>query len=244
VSFRALAVSQKHMKLFKTLIAGAIAAALLVIPAAALAKSHDRDHDGMPDKWETKNHLNAHAKDARKDPDHDGLSNLSEFRHRTNPHKADTDGDGVKDGNEVRDDTNPRSDDSDGDGVEDGDEIAGTVTSFQGGVLTIQLAGTGAGTVSGTVNDQTRIECDDDSGDARTTTARMSDDGGGGDEGDDNQGDDNEQGDDNDQGDGDNEAQCTSADLKPGAVVHEAKLAKAADGSNVFTKIELIPAAS
>ena len=55
------------MKIFKALITLAIAAALLVVPAGVLAKSRDRDHDRMPDKWEKKHHLNVHAKDARKD---------------------------------------------------------------------------------------------------------------------------------------------------------------------------------
>lgn len=235
------------MKLFKTLIAAAIAASLLVVPAGALAKSRDRDHDGMPDKWEKQHHLNVHANDARKDPDHDHLSNRAEFRDHTNPRKADTDGDGINDGNEVRDHTNPRSDDSDRDGVEDGDEIAGTITSLQNGLLTIQLAGTGAGTVSGTVNDQTGIECDDTNDDAQTptTTAQMSRDGrdGGGSDDNSGPGSSNDDGA-NDRGDDDNQAQCTSADLKQGAVVHEASLTKAADGSNVFTKIELVPAGS
>src|SRR5215217_8695086 len=134
------------MRLFKALITVAIAAALLVVPAGALAKSRDRDHDRMPDKWEKKHHLNVHAKDARKDPDRDHLSNLSEFRHHTDPRKADTDDDRIRDDDELRDDDN-RDDDE----------------------------------------------------------------------------------------------RCTSADLKPGARVHEAKIAKAADGSTVFTKIELVP---
>lgn len=35
------------------------------------------------------------------DPDHDGLSNIEEYRHGTNPTNSDTDGDGLSDGNEV-----------------------------------------------------------------------------------------------------------------------------------------------
>src|SRR4051794_16436328 len=152
------------MRLIKWLTTAAIAGALLVIPAVALAKGRDRDHDRMPDKWEKKHHLNAHANDARTDPDRDHLSNLSEFRHHTDPQKADTDDDdGVSDDNELRDDTNPRRDDSDDDGVMDVDEISGTIVSFTNGVLTIQLAGDGAGTMAGTVNDATVVECDDDS---------------------------------------------------------------------------------
>src|SRR4051794_20605087 len=155
------------MRIIKGLIAAAIAASLLVIPAGALAKSRDRDHDRMPDKWEKKHHLNTHANDARKDPDRDQLSNLSEFRHHTDPRKADTDNDGIKDGDELRDDTNPRKDDSNDDGVKDADEISGTIVSFQNNVLTIQLAGVGGGKVSGTVDNAARVECDDENDDAR-----------------------------------------------------------------------------
>jgi hypothetical protein len=97
--------TEGNMKLLKGLIAAAITAALLVIPVGALAKSRDRDHDRMPDKWEKKHHLNVHAKDARKDPDRDHLSNLSEFRHQTDPQQADTDDDGIDDDDELQDRT-------------------------------------------------------------------------------------------------------------------------------------------
>src|SRR4051812_522337 len=150
------------MRLIKWLTTAAIAGALLVIPAAGLAKGRDRDHDRMPDKWEKKHHLNVHANDARKDPDGDHLSNLSEFRHHTDPQKADTDDDGIDDNDELRDDTNPRRDDSDDDGVEDRDEISGSIVSFENNLLTLQRPGEGAGTVSGTVNDATVGDCDDD----------------------------------------------------------------------------------
>src|SRR4051812_44503720 len=235
------------MRIVKPLITVALAAALLVVPAGALAKSRDRDHDRMPDTWEKKHHLNLHANDARKDPDRDHLSNLSEFRHHTDPRKADTDRDGIKDGDELRDDTNPRKDDSDDDGIKDADELSGTITSFTNGVLTIRLARQGAGTLVGTVNAATRIECDDedDDGQGSRRTATTSDDRRGGDHdnsgpGSTNGGHDGRDDDDNNR---DDDERCTSADLKPGARVHEAKIAKAADGSTVFTKIELVPAA-
>jgi hypothetical protein len=230
------------MKLIKGLIAAAIAASLLVVPAGALAKSRDRDHDRMPDKWEKKHHLNVHAKDARRDPDKDDLSNLSEFRHHTDPQKADTDDDGVKDDDELRDDTNPRRDDSDDDGIDDADEISGSIVSFANGVLTLQLPGAGAGTVSGAVNDGTEIKCDDDDDDAEHT-ATASHDGS-----DDNSGPGSESsgpgdGDDDRDDDDDDDRRCTTADLKPGARVHEAELGKATDGSTVFKEIELVPSA-
>jgi hypothetical protein len=221
------------MRLIKGLIAAAIAASLLVLPAGALAKGRDRDHDRMPDKWEKKHHLNPHAKDARRDPDRDGLSNLSEFRHHTDPQKADTDDDGVGDENEVEDHTNPLRRDTDDDGVEDEDEISGTIVSFQNNVLTIQLAGEGAGTVSGTVNDATEIECEDEDA-QRTATASH--------DGSDNSGPGGDDNDDDDQGEDEDERQCTTADLKPGTRVHEAELVKVGD-STVFREIELVPPA-
>jgi hypothetical protein len=239
------------MRLIKGLIAAAIAAALLLVPAGALAKGRDRDHDRMPDKWEKRHHLNVRANDARKDPDRDRLSNLSEFRHHTDPQRADTDDDDIDDGNEIREGSDP----------DDPDEISGTVVSFAGNVLTLQLPGDGAGTVSGTVNDATEIECDDEDG---APVATASDDGsdddnsGPGSGGDDRSGDDNSgpgstpsgpgpDGDgenrDDDNDDDANEDRCTTASLTQGTRVHEAKLVKADDGSMVFTKIELVPAA-
>src|SRR3954447_17400647 len=255
-----------RMRLIKGLITAALAISLLALPAAALAKRGDRDHDRMADKWEKKHHLNVHANDARKDPDRDHLSNLSEFRHHTDPRKADTDDDNVRDDDELRDDTNPRRDDSDDDGVDDGDEISGTIVSFANGVLTIQRSGVGAGTTVGTVNSSTAVECDDDDDDAPSATASHdgsddnsgpgsdssgsddnsgpgSDSSGSDDGADDDAGDDRGDDDDNDDNDDNDEANCTTADLKPGARVHEAKLAMATDGSMVFTKIELVPAA-
>ncbi|HEX6714336.1 MAG TPA: hypothetical protein VF066_13170, partial [Thermoleophilaceae bacterium] len=49
-------------------------------------------------------------------------------------------------------------------------------------------------------------------------------------------------GEDRDDDENENEDRCTTADLKAGARVHEAKLVKATNGS-AFTKIELVPAA-
>jgi hypothetical protein len=229
------------MKLIKGFIAAAIAASLLVLPAGALAKGRDRDHDRMPDKWEKKHHLNPHAKDARRDPDRDHLSNLSEFRHHTDPRKADTDDDGVRDDDELRDHTNPRREDSDDDGIGDADEISGTIVSFENGVLTLRLPGEGAGTVSGAVNNGTEIKCDDEDDDNPTASASHdgSDDNSG--PGSDSSGSGRDGGDDDRGEDDDNQRACTVADLKPGARVHEAELGKAGDGSTVFKEIELVP---
>src|SRR3954447_19869859 len=177
------------MKKLKMLLFGVVLAALLAVPGAAMAKSRDRDHDKLPDKWEHKFHLSTHHKSGKGDPDKDGLDNRGEFRSKTNPRKADTDRDGIDDANDDQDDdgvdnrdemrehTNPCDDDSDNDGVEDGDETSGTVDSFVEdaanpgtGVLTIKLADNS--TISGKVDKTTEIECrtaraegDDDAGD-------------------------------------------------------------------------------
>ncbi|MEI7436783.1 MAG: Amuc_1099 family pilus-like system protein, partial [bacterium] len=46
----------------------------------------DSDHDGMPDEWEKRFHLNAlDPDDAKGDPDHDGFSNLEECKAGTDP---------------------------------------------------------------------------------------------------------------------------------------------------------------
>jgi hypothetical protein len=83
----------------------------------------DSDHDGMPNVWERLHHTNPHKPDANADPDKDGLKNLGEFKAHTLPHKADTDSDGLFDGAEVHQfHTNPRLSDTDGDGTEDGSD--------------------------------------------------------------------------------------------------------------------------
>jgi len=76
--------------------------------SAVGATPRDRDHDGLPDRWERQHGLSTSAKSARRDPDRDGLANRREFRLRTNPRKRDTDGDGFSDRAEVRAKSNPR----------------------------------------------------------------------------------------------------------------------------------------
>jgi hypothetical protein len=115
---------------------------------SASAASRDSDRDGMPDQWEKANGLDLHRNDAAADPDHDGLSNLREFKAGTGARKADTDADGMPDGweighslNALRNDAaadpdadgltnrqeltvadDPHKADSDADGVPDGQE--------------------------------------------------------------------------------------------------------------------------
>lgn len=110
----------------------------------------DADQDGIPDFWELEygtSDNNAH--DALLDPDEDGLTNLDEFKCRTDPGKCDTDSDRMEDGwettvgldpntddaeadndgdglrnlEEMRLGTNPLASDTDGDGVDDGTEV-------------------------------------------------------------------------------------------------------------------------
>ncbi|WP_183095826.1 hypothetical protein [Nocardioides stalactiti] len=94
------------------------------IPQAAAA---DRDHDGMPDRWERRHGLDPRVDDARRDLDRDGLRNIAEWRKGVRPEDEDTDGDGDDDGDEVTDgvpSTDVDDPDTDDDGTPDGDEDA------------------------------------------------------------------------------------------------------------------------
>ena len=119
---------------------------------------------------------------------------------------------------------------------------AGTIASFTGGVLTIQL--TDGSTVSGTVANDTKIEC--------AAAAQSGEDRGDGDRdqgdqstsGDDDQasgGSDQSTGDD-DQGSGDDDqssgGSCSSSDLKPGTAIRAAEL-RISGAGKVWEKVEL-----
>jgi hypothetical protein len=186
-------------------------AALLALPAGAAAKAKDRNHDRIPDRWERHFNLSLNVNQAHRDQDRDHLTNMAEFKAGDNPRDAD----------------------SDNDGVEDGDENAGTIQSFDAstGRLVINLFG--GDTLSGLVTDQTEIECDNEDSNQNNQPANRdgsnsgpgSENSGPSSEGDNNQG---------DQGAG----TCTTADLTPGATVHEAEL-QTEGGSAVFEKVEL-----
>jgi len=124
---------RKAYRIIATLTLAAVAA--LSFAAAAPAKARDRNHDRIPDRWEKRHNLSLKVKQARRDQDRDGLTNLGEFRAGTHPRDPDTDGDGV----------------------EDGDENAGRVVSFDGDVLTLSLAG--GGTLSARVGEDTKVKC-------------------------------------------------------------------------------------
>lgn len=218
--------------------------ALLAMPGVAAAR--DRNHDHIPDRWEKRHHLSLGVNQAGRDQDGDHLRNRGEF--------------------EAGD--NPRDDDSDNDGVMDGEENAGTISSFDAttGKLTIDLFGTE--TISGLVTDRTRIKCEDQDAGSASTSSRGNDsgddhggqgeepgddNGGHGEEpGDDNGGNGEEPGDDNggnsgpgsvNSGPGNHNdngvgANCTTADLVVGAIVHEADL-EVEHGSATFDEVEL-----
>jgi hypothetical protein len=138
-----------------------------------------------------------------------------------------------------------------GDDHRHGGPDTGTIASFDSetGVLAIQL--TGGDTVSGLVTRRTKIKCEDEHSSDSRVRGRESepgdDRGGHGNEpGDDNGGRGHEPGDDNsgsgsgpsghdDNGTG---ANCTSADLVAGAVVHEAEL-DLRNGKALFHEVEL-----
>jgi len=120
------------------------------------------------------------------------------------------------------------------------EETAGSVTTFEGGVLTVTL---NDGTkVTGKVTEHTEIKCE-----PAQETAHAADHGGEGGEdsqgsssGDENQGRD-DQGDDdqNDQEEHGEPPQCGTSSLVAGALVREAKLRVSSSGA-VFEEIELV----
>lgn len=142
---------------------------VMAFASTAQAATKDKNKDGIPDKWEVKNHLSLKTNQAKKDGDKDKLNNLGEYQSGTNPNKKDTDKDGVNDAKEDADDdgldnrsevavgTSPRKKDTNGDGVADGDTNAGQVVSFANGLLTLKLFG--GDTVVGHVVDTTSIFC-------------------------------------------------------------------------------------
>jgi hypothetical protein len=212
------------MRRLTLLISVAMAILAFALPAAAGARrshhrSHhharvaDRNHNGIPDRWEHR--FRVHK--ATADPDRDGVTNIGEFHNGTNPRDADTDNDGINDG----------QDDANDDGINDGDEQSGTIVSFDAGTSTLTVTLVNGDNLKGTIDNGTEIECDDS-----TTTASTRHDGG-----DDNSGDgsgETESGDD-DQGEN---SSCGTDALTAGTIVKEAELHLTSAGA-VFDKVEL-----
>jgi hypothetical protein len=125
---------------FSWAVVAALALSLAALAAVGVAK--DRNKDGLPDRWEKRHHLSLKVDQARRDQDSDALRNRGEFEAGMDPQDADTDGDGIA----------------------DGDEGAGTITAWDPdtGELTINMFG--GDSVTGTVTDDTQIECRNDDG--------------------------------------------------------------------------------
>ena len=99
-------------------------ALLVPMASASAARSVDRDHDQMADRWERSHGLKVGVDDRFRDLDGDRLVNVVEFRRGTKPRQADSDRDGLRDGREIRYfKTNPRKADTDRDGLSDGREV-------------------------------------------------------------------------------------------------------------------------
>jgi hypothetical protein len=225
--------------------AGAGALVLLLAGFAGSAVAKDRNHDRIPDRWEKRFHLSLRVDQSDRDQDRDGVDNLNEFQEGTNPRDRDTDNDGRPDGREDADHDGlnnhmedvtanlPDDRDTDNNGIEDGDENAGVIESFDGTTLVINLAG--GGQVSGTVDSTTEIECEtedehevgDNSGPGSAVASH-----------DDNSGPGSTSsgpGGDNEIEHGDEDNVCTTSDLTPNTVVHEAELR-----GGTFEEIELV----
>lgn len=221
--------TRSHRKLAVALAAALGLIALLALPSLAAAKAKDRNHDGIPDRWEKRHHLSLRVNQAHRNQDHEGLDNLEEFEHGTNPRAADTDHDGLTDSQEVEIGDNPRRDDSNGDGIPDGQENAGKVATFDGTNLTIELFA--GGTLSGQVNESTELECEHHEGEASAS---------------DSSGEEEQAGEDSGEGgeeaeasdEADSSPECTTASLVPGALVKEAELDATPEGA-VFHSVHL-----
>lgn len=211
----------------------AMLAVLMLLPATALAK--DRNKDGLPDRWERKNHLSLKVDQARRDQDRDGVRNRAEYKHGTSP----------------------RDEDSDDDGTEDSEE-AGKVKSFSAADGTLVIALLNGDDVSGKVTDATEIECEaSDDGSARVSSndedsdegdeegldddadTGEDDDADTGEDGDTDTGDDEGE-DEGDDDESDHDEDCGTEALTPGALVHEAELEISGSGGAVWQEIELI----
>lgn len=203
--------------------------ALLAVSAPGMAQAKDSNKDRIPDRWE-KSHKLTLKKDQRKlDQDKDGLRNRGEFLA----------------------DTNPRDKDSDDDGITDVKEKAGVIASYDADAGTLTITLYAGGELTGTVTDNTRVKCEDDTATTPTeptdpAAARSDHSGPGGHHSEDESGDD-DSGDDESSDDGegheghhgDCDGNCSIADLADGVEITEADVKYTADGA-VFTELEIV----
>jgi hypothetical protein len=247
----------------------ALLIALLTLMLPAVASARDRDHDGLPDRWEKRHKLSLERDSAHSDRDRDKVDNANEYRQGTNPRKRDTNNNGKNDGLEDRDrdrmsnrmedatGNDPRNPDTDGDGVRDGRERAGVVRSFEDGLLTIALPN--GSSLSAYVTEETDFKCKSESlterahrksrGKAHKATGDGEYDGeyegeGEGEDpdelGDDELELDEDFPEDKHEGDDDHgKKHCSADDVKPGMGVHKAKLTLTADGLE-FKRVTLL----
>ncbi|MEA2412331.1 MAG: hypothetical protein QOC77_2892 [Thermoleophilaceae bacterium] len=133
----------------KTLVAGALALAATVAPAAA-ASAKDTNHDRIPDRWERAYHLSLKVDQSKRDQDHDGLKNRAEWLDHTSPRAADTDRDGLPDAHDAQptepsDSSQPPESPESPQPPDGAAQGPGHVVSYQqssgfGGVLTLERA--------------------------------------------------------------------------------------------------------
>jgi hypothetical protein len=224
------------------------ALALLAMPSLAAAK--DRNHDHIPDRWEKVHHLSLKVNQARKNQDGDKLRNRAEFLANDNPRDADSNNDGVMDG-EDNAGTIASFDTEPGKLVINlfgGETVSGLVNEGteikcegnSGASASSEGSGSGEGEPGDDKGGEEAEPGDDNGGQGEEEPG---DDNGGEEAGEDNGGDNSGPGSENSgpgEGDGGqtDEANCTTADLVPGAVVQEAEL-KVADGQATFEEVEL-----
>lgn len=210
------------MKTLRNAVLAIAALLVLALVSAGPAAAADKNHDKIPDRWEKRNNLSLKVNQAKRDQDRDQLNNRGEFKSGSDP----------------------RDDDSDDDGVEDGDENAGTVASFDGTTLTINLLN--GGSITGTVDENTEVKCGDECNQDGDNSGPSDNSGPGShadrrDHGDDDNGDDDATEDDTSDDNGDDEngdGSCSVADLAEGVAIHEAEI-ELKNGDAVFEEIEL-----
>ena len=204
----------------------------------------DRDRDGVDNANELRERTSPTDKDSDDDGRHDG--------------REDRDHDGLNNAGEDRTGNDPMDHDTDDDGTEDGDERSGTIVSYDSATKVLTIAVTGGANVSARVDDSTEIECETEDEHEDGDESKDEDDDKGvhssRDGADDGPGDDSRREDSDDDDDdehsnsgpgsaseheGDEDDRCSTADLTPGTLVHEAELSGSGENA-VWREVELI----